>query len=117
MIEANTAAVSFTGSVPAGRDVAEQASRQLKKSVLELGGSDPFIVLDDADLEAASTGAVAGRFINNGQSCVCAKRFFIAKAAADGVLDRFIAKSRSLRVGDPMSPDTDIGAFVSHDRR
>ena len=115
MIEANTAAVSFTGSVPAGRDVAEQASRQLKKSVLELGGSDPFIVLDDADLEAASTGAVAGRFINNGQSCICAKRFFVAKAAADGFLDRFIAKTRSLKVGDPMSPETDIGPVVRED--
>ena len=115
MIEANTAAVSFTGSVPAGRDVAEQASRQLKKSVLELGGSDPFIVLDDADLEAASTGAVAGRFINNGQSCICAKRFFVAKAAADEFLDRFIAKTRSLKVGDPMSPETDIGPVVRED--
>ncbi|TMI36539.1 NAD-dependent succinate-semialdehyde dehydrogenase [Candidatus Bathyarchaeota archaeon] len=115
MIEANTAAVSFTGSVPAGRDVAEQASRQLKKSVLELGGSDPFIVLDDADLEAASTGAVAGRFINNGQSCICAKRFFVAKAAADGFLDRFISKTRSLKVGDPMSPETDIGPVVRED--
>ena len=115
MIEANTAAVSFTGSVPAGRHVAEQASRQLKKSVLELGGSDPFIVLDDADLEAASTGAVAGRFINNGQSCICAKRFFVVKAAADGFLDRFIAKTRSLKVGDPMSPETDIGPVVRED--
>ena len=115
MIEANTAAVSFTGSVPAGRDVAEQASRQLKKSVLELGGSDPFIVLDDADLEAASTGAVAGRFINNGQSCICAKRFFVAKAVADEFLDRFIAKTRSLKVGDPMSPETDIGPVVRED--
>ena len=115
MIEANTAAVSFTGSVPAGRDVAEQAGRQLKKSVLELGGSDPFIVLDDADLEAASTGAVAGRFINNGQSCICAKRFFVVKAAADGFLDRFIAKTRSLKVGDPMSPETDIGPVVRED--
>ncbi len=115
MIEANTAAVSFTGSVPAGRDVAEQASRQLKKSVLELGGSDPFIVLDDADLEAASTGAVAGRFINNGQSCICAKRLFVAKTVADEFLDRFIAKTRSLKVGDPMSPETDIGPVVRED--
>ena len=115
MIEANTAAVSFTGSVPAGRDVAEQASRQLKKSVLELGGSDPFIVLDDADLEAASTGAVAGRFINNGQSCICAKRFFVAKTVADEFLDRFIAKTGSLKVGDPMSPETDIGPVVRED--
>ena len=115
MIEANTAAVSFTGSVPAGRDVAEQAGRQLKKSVLELGGSDPFIVLDDADLEAASTGAVAGRFINNGQSCICAKRFFVAKTVADEFLNRFIAKTRSLKVGDPMSPETDIGPLVRED--
>ena len=112
MIEANTAAVSFTGSVPAGRNVAEQASRQLKKFVLELGGSDPFIVLDDADLEAAAMGAVAGRFINNGQSCICSKRFLAARTVADEFIDRFIAKTRSLKVGDPMSPETDVGPVV-----
>jgi acyl-CoA reductase-like NAD-dependent aldehyde dehydrogenase len=112
MIEAKTAAVSFTGSVPAGRSVAEQASRQLKKIVLELGGSDPFIVLDDADIEAASTGAVAGRFINNGQSCICAKRFFVEKAVADDFLDRFLTKTKSLKVGDPLSPETDMGPMV-----
>lgn len=112
MIEANTSAVSFTGSIPAGRDVAEQASRQLKKFVLELGGSDPFIVLDDADIEAASTGAVAGRFINNGQSCICSKRFFVVKRVAEKFLDRFINKTKSLKVGDPMSPETDIGPVV-----
>lgn len=112
LIEANTAAISFTGSVPAGRDVAEQSSRQLKKFVLELGGSDPFIVLDDADVEAASTGAVAGRFINNGQSCICAKRFFVAKKIADEFLDRFISKTKSLKVGDPLSPETDLGPVV-----
>jgi len=112
MIEANTAAISFTGSVPAGRDVAEQASSRLKKVVLELGGSDPFIVLDDADVEAASTGAVAGRFINNGQSCICAKRFFVAKKIADDFLDRFISKTKSLKVGDPLSPETDVGPMV-----
>src|SRR5207244_6433310 len=78
MIEANTAAISFTGSVPAGQDVAEQASSRLKKVVLELGGSDPFIVLDDADVEATSTGTVAGRLINNGQNCICAKPLLIA---------------------------------------
>jgi acyl-CoA reductase-like NAD-dependent aldehyde dehydrogenase len=112
LIESNTAAVSFTGSIPAGRDVAEQASRQLKKVVLELGGSDAFIVLDDADIEAASTGAVAGRFLNNGQSCICAKRFFVDKNVADEFLDKFIKKTKSLRVGDPLSPDTDVGPVV-----
>jgi acyl-CoA reductase-like NAD-dependent aldehyde dehydrogenase len=112
LIEANTAAISFTGSVSAGRDVAEQSSKQLKKLVLELGGSDPFIVLDDADVEAASTGAVAGRFINNGQSCICAKRFFVAKKIADEFLDRFISKTKSLKVGDPLSPETDVGPVV-----
>ncbi len=112
MIEANTAAVSFTGSVSAGREVAEQASRQLKKVVLELGGSDPFIVLSDADIEAASTGAVAGRFINNGQSCICSKRFFVEKGVADEFLEQFIAKTKSLKVGDPMSPESDVGPMV-----
>jgi succinate-semialdehyde dehydrogenase/glutarate-semialdehyde dehydrogenase/succinyl-CoA reductase len=112
LIEANTAAISFTGSVPAGQDVARQATSRLKKVVLELGGSDPFIVLDDADVEAASTGAVAGRFINNGQSCICAKRFFVAKNIADEFLDRFISKTKSLKVGDPLSPETDVGPVV-----
>src|SRR5437879_996750 len=112
LIEANTAAISFTGSVPAGQDVATQASNRLKKVVLELGGSDPFIVLEDADVEASSTGAVAGRFINNGQSCICAKRFFLAKTFADEFLDRFISKTKSLKVGDPLSPETDIGPVV-----
>src|SRR5207244_2430033 len=112
MIEANTAAISFTGSVSAGQDVAEQASSRLKKVVLELGGSDPFIVLDDADVEATSTAADAERFINNGQSCICAKRFFVAKKIADDFLDRFISKTRSLKVGDPLSPETDVGPMV-----
>ena len=112
LIESNTAAISFTGSVPAGQDVATQASGRLKKVVLELGGSDPFIVLDDADPEAASTGAVAGRFINNGQSCICAKRFFVAKKIADEFLDRFISKTKSLKVGDPLSAETDLGPVV-----
>jgi len=112
LIEADTAAISFTGSIPAGQDVATQASSRLKKVVLELGGSDPFIVLDDADVEAASTGAVAGRFINNGQSCICAKRFFVAKQIADEFLDRFISKTKSLKVGDPLSPETDVGPVV-----
>src|SRR2546428_7084173 len=112
LIEANTAAISFTGSIPAGQDVAEQASGRLKKMVLELGGSDPFIVLDDADVEAASTGAVAGRFINNGQSCICAKRFFVVKKIAEEFLDRFISKTKSLKVGDPLSPETDVGPVV-----
>ena len=112
LIEANTTAISFTGSVPAGQDVAEQASSRLKKVVLELGGSDPFIVLDDADVEAASTGAVAGRFINNGQSCICAKRFFVARKIADEFLDRFTSKTKSLRIGDPLSPETDVGPLV-----
>src|SRR6266849_4979921 len=112
LIEANTAAISFTGSVPAGQDVATQASSRLKKVVLELGGSDPFIVLEDADVEASSTGAVAGRFINNGQSCICAKRFFVAKTIADEFLDRFISKTKSLKVGDPLSPETDVGPVV-----
>ena len=112
LIEANTTAISFTGSVPAGQDVAEQASSRLKKVVLELGGSDPFIVLDGADVEAASTGAVAGRFINNGQSCICAKRFFVARKIADEFLDRFTSKTKSLKVGDPLSPETDVGPLV-----
>ncbi len=115
LIEANTAAVSFTGSVQAGRRVAALASEHLKKVVLELGGSDPFIVLDDADIEAASSGAVAGRFINCGQSCIASKRFFAVKKVAEEFLEQFIKKTKSLRVGDPLQPETDIGPMVRED--
>ena len=112
LIESDTVAVSFTGSVNAGQMVAQSASSQLKKFVLELGGSDPFIVLEDADIEAASTGAVAARFINNGQSCIATKRILVVKQVLDEFLDKFVKKTKSLKVGDPLSPVTDIGPMV-----
>jgi succinate-semialdehyde dehydrogenase/glutarate-semialdehyde dehydrogenase/succinyl-CoA reductase len=115
LIESDTVAISFTGSVNAGQMVAQRASGQLKKFVLELGGSDPFIVLEDADIEASSTGAVAGRFINNGQSCIATKRIFVIRKVLDEFLERFVKKTKSLRVGDPLSPDTDIGPMVRED--
>jgi len=115
LIESDTVAISFTGSVNAGRIVAQSTSGQLKKFVLELGGSDPLIVLEDADIEAASTGAVAGRFINNGQSCIATKRIFVIKKVLDDFLERFEKKTNSLKVGDPLSPETDIGPMVRED--
>ena len=115
LIESDTVAISFTGSVNAGRIVAQSTSGQLKKFVLELGGSDPLIVLEDADIEAASTGAVAGRFINNGQSCIATKRIFVIKKVLDDFLERFEKKTKSLKVGDPLSPETDIGPIVRED--
>jgi succinate-semialdehyde dehydrogenase/glutarate-semialdehyde dehydrogenase/succinyl-CoA reductase len=112
LVEADIAGVSFTGSVSAGQNVAEMAGKQLRKVVLELGGSDPFIILDDADLEAASSGAVAGRFINCGQSCIASKRFFVAKRVVDEFLDQFVKKTKSLVVGDPLHSETDVGPMV-----
>jgi succinate-semialdehyde dehydrogenase/glutarate-semialdehyde dehydrogenase len=103
------AAVTITGSEAAGRQVAEAAGRSLKPSVLELGGSDPFIVLADADLDvAAKTGAVA-RTMNAGQSCICAKRFIVETPVYDAFLQRFDAAMRAIRVGDPFAADVDIG--------
>jgi len=102
-------AATLTGSGPAGRAVAETAGAELKPSVLELGGSDPFIVLEDADIEAAvETGAWA-RLLNNGQSCIAAKRFILHDAIAEEFIDQFVAEVESYTVGDPMDPDTDIG--------
>ena len=115
LIESDTAAISFTGSVAAGQDVAEQAGKRLKKIVLELGGSDPFIVLGDADVEAASSGAVAGRFINCGQSCIASKRFFVAREVAKEFLEDFVQKTKSLIVGDPLRAETDVGPMVRED--
>ena len=106
-------AVTFTGSVSAGGKVAQRATSQIKKCVLELGGSDPFIVCDDADIEKASNGAVKGRFVNNGQSCIATKRFVVAKDIANEFTEKFVQKTEKLKVGDPLSDDTDLGPVVN----
>jgi len=108
-------AATLTGSAGAGRAVASTAGEQLEKTVLELGGSDPFVVLDDADLEAAvETGAWA-RNQNGGQSCIAAKRFVVHEAVYDQFLDRFVEAVESLAVGDPMDEDTDVGPQADED--
>ena len=106
-------AVTFTGSVPAGGKVAQRATSQIKKCVLELGGSDPFIVCKDADIEKASSGAVKGRFINNGQSCIATKRFVVVKDIANEFMEQFVQKTEKLKVGDPLSENTDLGPIVN----
>jgi acyl-CoA reductase-like NAD-dependent aldehyde dehydrogenase len=106
-------AVTFTGSVPVGAKVAQRATSLLKKTVLELGGSDPFIVCKDADIEKASTGAVKGRFINCGQSCIASKRFIVVKDVAGEFTEKFVQKTEKLKVGDPLSDDTDLGPVVN----
>ncbi len=113
LIDSDVNAVTFTGSVPVGAKVAQRATSQLKKCVLELGGSDPFVVCEDADLEKASSGAVKGRFINCGQSCIASKRFFVVKNVAGEFIEEFAQKTEKLRVGDPLSDDTDVGPLVN----
>jgi acyl-CoA reductase-like NAD-dependent aldehyde dehydrogenase len=109
----NVNAVTFTGSVPVGAKVAQRATSKLKKTVLELGGSDPFIVCEDADIEKASTGAVKGRFINCGQSCIATKRFIVVKKIANEFIEKFVQKTEKLNVGDPLSDQTDIGPLIN----
>ena len=113
LIDSDVNAVTFTGSTTAGAKVGQRAAGNLKKCVLELGGSDPFIVLDDAIIEKASDGAVKGRFINCGQSCVASKRFFVGKNIAKDFIELFIKKTSQLKVGDPTSIETDIGPLSS----
>ncbi len=109
-------AVSLTGSISAGQKVAEVAGRNMKKVVLELGGSDPFIVLDDADIGEAAKVAVASRFIDAGQSCIAAKRFIVVKNAAEEFTSKFVEFTEELKVGDPMDMDTDIGPLVREEQ-
>jgi len=106
-------AATLTGSEPAGASLAAIAGKQIKKVVLELGGSDPFIVMPSADLDQAVKTAVTARMINNGQSCIAAKRFIVVDAIADRFVDRLVEQYKRLKVGDPMLPDTDIGPLAT----
>ncbi|NNU17313.1 NAD-dependent succinate-semialdehyde dehydrogenase [Parvularcula sp. ZS-1/3] len=111
--DARIRGATLTGSGPAGSAVGALAGETIKPSVLELGGSDAFIVMPSADLDAATDAALTGRTQNNGQSCIAAKRFIIHEAAYDAFREKFAAKLASLKVGDPMSEDTDIGPLAN----
>ncbi|SFD17431.1 succinate-semialdehyde dehydrogenase / glutarate-semialdehyde dehydrogenase [Thiohalospira halophila DSM 15071] len=111
------AAVTLTGSEPAGRAVASRAAANIKKAVLELGGSDPFIVLDDADVEQAVEAAATSRFLNNGQSCIAAKRFILTPGIADDFVERFRRRVEAMTVGDPAAETTQLGPMARTDLR
>jgi len=110
-------AVTLTGSTPAGKAVASQAGAVLKKTVLELGGSDPYIILEDADLDVAAEICATSRLINSGQSCVNAKRFIVVEPLAAAFTERLIAAMKARRVGDPLAEGTDIGPQARPDLR
>lgn len=111
------AAATLTGSEPAGQSVGAIAGDEIKPTVLELGGSDPFIVMPSADVDAAVATAVTGRVQNNGQSCIAAKRFIAHTDIYDEFVDKFVTRMEALRVGDPTDPDTDVGPLATESGR
>ena len=108
-----TAAVTLTGSEGAGRSVASAAGKNLKKSVVELGGSDPFIIMPSADFDAAVSTAVTARMINNGQSCIAAKRFIVHQQIYDRFVEEFVRRVSKVRVGDPLDENTELGPLAT----
>src|SRR5688572_32087770 len=110
-------AVTLTGSTPAGKAVAAQAGAALKKTVLELGGSDPYIVLEDADLDHTVNTCATSRLINSGQSCVNAKRFIVVESLVAAFTEKLVAAMKARRMGDPLAEDTDIGPQARPDLR
>jgi len=110
-------AVTFTGSTPAGKAVAKKAGEMIKKSVLELGGSDAYVILEDADIEAAVTTCVASRLTNSGQSCIAAKRFVILESQREQVEELVVRQMHAAKMGDPMEEDTIVGPLARHDLR
>jgi len=111
--DSRVVAVTLTGSVGAGSSVAAMAGKEIKKTVLELGGSDPFIVMPSAELDKAVEAAVQARIVNNGQSCIAAKRFIVHQQIAEQFERRFVQRMASLTVGDPMDPATDVGPLAT----
>jgi succinate-semialdehyde dehydrogenase/glutarate-semialdehyde dehydrogenase len=110
-------AVSLTGSSAAGRAIASHAGRLIKKSVLELGGSDPYVVLEDADLDAAVEVCASARLVNGGQSCIAAKRFIVVEPVRDAFTRRFVARMGRARMGDPTQDGVDVGPLARRDLR
>ena len=110
-------AATLTGSTPAGQSIGAKAGSLLKKTVLELGGSDPYLILADADLDQAAATCAASRLINGGQSCIAAKRFIVDRRVARAFEERLTARMAQTRMGDPNAEETELGPLARHDLR